>query len=102
MAHALVRSIRPRCSAGLLQCLATRPSAAYWCSRGSQPSTAGPCLSRRPDVCSLWSLLQQRRRLLPPTAGPTAFTIVSAGTAPDATLTYDVELGSSCFCPGHE
>ena len=118
----LVRSVHPRCSAGILRCLATRPSAAYWCSRGSQPPTAGQCLSRRPDVCSLWSLQHRRRRLLhtsagpapdatPTTAGqcllhspagPTAFTIVSAGTASDATLTCDAELGSSCLSPGHE
>lgn len=75
-----------------------------------------------PDVCSLWSLQHRRRRLLhtsagpapdatPTTAGqcllhspagPTAFTIVSAGTASDATLTCDAELGSSCLSPGHE
>ena len=77
MAHALVRSVRPRCSAGILRCLATRPSAAYWCSRGSQPLTAGQCLSRCPDVCSVWSLHHRQRRLQHTSAGP----------APDATLT---------------
>ena len=44
---------------------------------GSQPPTVGQCLSRRPDVCSLWSLHHQRWRLLHTSAGP----------APDATPT---------------